>query len=197
MSEISWLERKWLNSWPHRLHIKRSVPAFLRACPEPFRGEVLEVGTGSGWTSRRIMDTFPQVELTATDVDESVMENLKEIDDLYGQRLKVQVADVSKLPFDRASFDIVIAVHLLRRLDDVPRAIRELVRVLRPGGLIGIADSVGSRLSWTRRIGPWEKDGLTKEMLATLLTEETELLVQHGQRNYYLWARKPYPVSPE
>lgn len=195
MSEIFWLERWWLNSWPHRFHIRRSVPVFLRSCPEPFRGEVLEVGAGNGWTSRRIMDTFPQVELTATDVDESVMESLKEIDELYGQRLNVQVADVSHLSFDRASFDIVIAVHLLRRLDDAPHAIQELVRVLRPGGLIGIADSMGSRLSWMRRFGPWKKNGLMKEELAELLTEETELLVQRGHKHYYLWARKPYPVS--
>jgi hypothetical protein len=58
-----------MNSWPHRWRLKATVPRFLRNCLEPFRGEVLEIGAGSGWTSRQILETFPQVELTATDID--------------------------------------------------------------------------------------------------------------------------------
>ena len=69
MTQLSSFESWWYGSWPHRLYLSRFVPRFLHACPEPFRGEVLEVGSGGGWSSRQILNTFPQVELTASDVN--------------------------------------------------------------------------------------------------------------------------------
>jgi len=176
MPQVSRIERWWLDSWPHRLHIRRYVPRLLRACPEPFRGEVLEVGSGSGWTSRRILETFPQVELTATDVDPATRRGFERLQERYGRRLNFRQADLLSLPFDRASFGIVLAIHVLHRVDDQREAIRQFLRVLRPGGLIGLS---GER---PRR-----------EVLEELLRDEgSEVVRSQGGIHYYLWARKTY-----
>jgi len=173
---VSRWQRWWLDAWPHRLHIRRFVPRFLRACPDPFRGEVLEVGSGSGWTSRRILETFPQVELTATDVDPGMSYAFERLQGKYGQRLKWRQADLLKLPFDRSSFDIVIGIHVLDSVDDVNGAVRQLLRVLRPGGIVGLS---GEGATW-----------LILEK--TLNDEGCEIVCSRGGVHYYLWARKPY-----
>lgn len=60
------------------------------------------------------------------------------------ERLPVtfQVADAEDLPFDNGSFDVVLSVFGVMFTPDQERAARELLRVCRPGGTIGLA-------SWT------------------------------------------------
>jgi demethylmenaquinone methyltransferase / 2-methoxy-6-polyprenyl-1,4-benzoquinol methylase len=49
-------------------------------------------------------------------------------------------ADALGLPFPDASFDIVVSAFVLRNLADIDRGLREMKRVLRPGGVIGILE---------------------------------------------------------
>ena len=179
MGTLSWFERWWLSAWPHRLHIRGCVPKFLAASPEPFRGEVLEVGAGAGWTSQQILETYPQVELTATDLDPRATTSFRHLQEKYGHRLKVREADILELPFDRASFDVVIAVHVMHHLADAESAIQQFLRILRPGGMIGIADE--ERRHHTRR-----------DIERALATEEAEIKVSEGNGHFMVWATKPY-----
>lgn len=193
MARPSAFEQWWLNAWPHRWHIRRSVPKFLHACPEPFRGQVLEVGAGSGWTSRSILETYPQVELTATDIDPRATRRFERLQGHYGQRLRVQQADSEHLPFDRASFDMVVAFYVLHHLDDVGRAIEQFMRVLRPGGLLGLADENQQYV-----IGPlrrlWQPaNQMTRHDIRELVSRESTIKVEEGDAHYYLWAQKSYP----
>lgn len=190
---LSKFERWWLGWWPHRLHIRYHVPKFLRLCPEAFRGEVLEIGAGHGWTSRRILDTFPQVELTAIDSDVVSTQSFSSLEKKYGQRLNVRQANAEELPFDRNSFDIVIAVHTMHHVRDAAVVIQQMLRVLRPGGLLGIADDAklqaAGPLQWL-----WRKQNPNgHENISALLAAEAEVLVDQGTKHYCLWARKPYP----
>lgn len=178
MTGLSRWQRAWLNSWPHRWHVRRFIPKFLKACPEPFRGEVLEVGAGSGWTSRRILETFPQVELSATDLDSRALGSLQRLKDHFGQRLKFQEANIYDLPYDRESFDIVIAVHVTHYLNDLEQAVKQMLRVLRKGGLLGISD---------------KHSLVTCQELTDLLEKNgAEVVVSKGREHFIIWVRKPY-----
>jgi ubiquinone/menaquinone biosynthesis C-methylase UbiE len=53
---------------------------------------------------------------------------------------RFDVADIYALPFPDASFDAAYANTVLQHLDDPPQALREMRRVLRPGGIVGIQD---------------------------------------------------------
>lgn len=55
--------------------------------------------------------------------------------------VRFEVGDVYALPYDGASFDAVFSHALLQHLADPAAAVREMHRVLRPGGVIGIADA--------------------------------------------------------
>ena len=198
MAKLSKFEQWWLNAWPHRLHVRRFVPKVLRACPDPFRGEVLEVGAGSGWSSRMILDTFPQVELTASDLDPKTKNKFERLRSKYGQRLIFKQANLMNLPFDRESYDIVLAMHVLHFSFDLRAAVRQFVRVLRPGGLLGIGDfnpkyhrGLLKRMFAASSL-PWRK------MMEDMLVEEgCEILVSQGELHYFIWARKPYPIKPK
>jgi len=50
--------------------------------------------------------------------------------------MRLVVSDITQLPFQDASFDVVITVHVLHLVDGWQQAVREALRVLRPGGLL-------------------------------------------------------------
>jgi ubiquinone/menaquinone biosynthesis C-methylase UbiE len=49
------------------------------------------------------------------------------------------VADVQDLPFRSAAFDVVVANYVLHHVPDTGRAVAEMARVLRPGGVAVVA----------------------------------------------------------
>lgn len=49
-------------------------------------------------------------------------------------------ADALMLPFGNASFDVVVSAFVLRNLSDIDRGLREMRRVLRPGGVMGFLE---------------------------------------------------------
>lgn len=49
-------------------------------------------------------------------------------------------ADALRLPFPEKTFDIVVSAFVLRNLADINQGLREMRRVLRPGGFLGILD---------------------------------------------------------
>jgi SAM-dependent methyltransferase len=190
MEKRSSIRTWWVNSFPHRLSIRRAVPKFLRQCPDPFRGEVLEVGAGQGWTSQEILETFPQVELTATDITPSSEDLFDELRREYGRRLRVREANVIKLPFDRDAFDVVIAINTISMLPPyaLKKAVQEMLRVTRPGGLIGISETIRFIRSGASR---------SRVLLEQILQDEQcEIVSIKGSRRYNMWVRKRYPIEP-
>lgn len=94
--------------------------------------DVLEVGCGDGNIWRENLDRIPPGwKLTLTDLSPGMVEAARAA---LGGRAEYMVADVQDLPFPDESFDAVIANHMLFHVDDRPRALAELARVLRPGG---------------------------------------------------------------
>lgn len=196
MSHVSGFEKWWLNSRLHRWHVRRQVPKFLKTCPEPVRGEVLEVGAGQGWTSRQILETFPQVELTATDIDGGAMGHFEQLQHKYGDRLRLKQADANHLPFDRNAFDMGIALYVMHHLDDLPAALRQMIRVTKPGGLIGVADEDMYSVVGLPRAASAKR--FTRPEVEQILRDEgCEILVAEGTMPYILWARVAYPVTPQ
>jgi ubiquinone/menaquinone biosynthesis C-methylase UbiE len=94
---------------------------------------VLEVGCGSGllWLSNR--HRIPAGwQITLTDFSPGMLKTAHE--QIGEERFVYQVTDVQALPFADASFDAVIANHMLYHVPDLPRALAEIRRVLKPDG---------------------------------------------------------------
>lgn len=123
--------------------------------------DVLEVGCGNGMIWRENLDRIPPGwRLTLTDLSPGMVETARGV---LGDRATYVATDVQELPFGDASFDAVIANHMLFHVEDRPRALGEIARVLRPGGQFR-ATTIG--LEHLRRLrelvppregGQWEK----------------------------------------
>lgn len=94
--------------------------------------DVLEVGCGNGLVWRENLERIPPGwRLTLTDLSAGMVDAAQAA---LGERGEYAVADVQELPFGDESFDAVIANHMLFHVEDRPRALGEIARVLRPGG---------------------------------------------------------------
>lgn len=104
---------------------------------------ILEVGAGPGTLWQENLDRVPPgCDITLTDFSAGMVEqahaNLRG-SDLY---FDIRRANAEALPFDDAAYDIVIAHYMLYHVPDIPRALREFRRVLRPGGRL-LAATIG------------------------------------------------------
>jgi len=94
--------------------------------------DVLEVGCGSGFASQLFAEAGANV--TAVDLTEWAVETTRARFAAFGLAGDVRQADAELLPFEDGSFDVVFSWGVIHHTTDMDRALRELVRVLRPGG---------------------------------------------------------------
>jgi SAM-dependent methyltransferase len=119
----------------------------------PWRGDerVLDVGCGRGLmligAAKRLTSGLAtgidiwQAEDLSGNRPEATLENAER--EGVRERVEVKTADMRKLPFDDATFDVVVscaAIHNLYDAGDRAQAIREIARVLKPGGRALIDD---------------------------------------------------------
>ena len=96
---------------------------------------LLDVASGTGDLALEIQDTCPMIDITATDFCAEMLQHASQ----RGMR-KTMVADALHLPFEDASFDVVTVAFGLRNMADYPAALKEMNRVLRPGGKLLVLD---------------------------------------------------------
>lgn len=94
---------------------------------------VLEVGGGPGWLWRENQERRP-AGLTVIVSDFSPGMAQTACAHLPEDSFRCAILDAQALPFPAASFDLVIANHMLYHVPDLPGAARELARVLKPAG---------------------------------------------------------------
>jgi len=104
--------------------------------------EVLEIGCGIGVGASHLARKYG-LKVMATDISEEMLQWARqrvEREGVTGQ-VEFQRADVLELPFEADRFDAVISESVLAFLEDKDRAIREMTRVLKPGGWLGLNET--------------------------------------------------------
>ena len=135
-----------------RYMLEPYISAFARF-EEGAGNDVLEIGTGMGADHLEWARHDPR-RLFGIDITAKAVELTEEKLRLFGFQPQVGVADAEDLPFEDATFDIVYSWGVLHHTPETERAIREVRRVLRPGGRASIMiyhhpSLVGSML-WAR-----------------------------------------------
>lgn len=102
---------------------------------------VLDLGCGTGnpsiLVSRIVGETGSVV---GVDLSENMLAVARKKADALGlSNIKFMAEDVTTLPFDNSSFDAVISRFCLMFLPDIPGAVNEISRVLKPGGYVAAA----------------------------------------------------------
>jgi SAM-dependent methyltransferase len=115
--------------------------------------DVLEIGVGMGADHLQWAQAGPS-SLTGVDLTKRALDLCGERLALHGCTSRLMRADAERLRFDDESFDIVYSWGVLHHTPDTRRAIREVHRVLRPGGVARVmvyhSRSVVGSLLWLR-----------------------------------------------
>ena len=112
----------------------RTIAADVAAAATP-GAKVLEVGCGPGHLSR-LLGVDHGLDVTGLDLDPAMVERARTNVGAApgGGNLRFISGDVAALPFDGASFDLVVSTFSLHHWADPGAGIGEIARVLRPGG---------------------------------------------------------------
>jgi ubiquinone/menaquinone biosynthesis C-methylase UbiE len=129
---------------------------------------ILEVACGTGRLSCFVRQQFPTARVTLTDLSPFYLEKARDNDEYWRSfrggatddqpvsAAQIVPANAEQLPFPDESFSIVSSVYLFHELPPAAQAAvaREMVRVLQPGGLICLTDSLqlGDRPSMDQRM---------------------------------------------
>lgn len=130
---------------------------------EEARGkDVLEVGVGMGSDHQALAEAGPR-SLHGIDLTERALEHTRQRFATFGLRSELATGNAESLAFPDGSFDFVYSWGVIHHSPDTPQAAREILRVLRPGGVARVMiyhrrSPVGWML-WTRyallRGRPW------------------------------------------
>ena len=92
--------------------------------------QVLDAGAGTGALSRELAAALPNIHPVLVDLSPAMLARAADLDDPRA------VASLEVLPFRDGQFDVVMCAWVIETVDDPRAAVTELLRVLRPGGLL-------------------------------------------------------------
>lgn len=126
---------KWSISYDERC-IRYARDRFVHVAGSenwPF-ARALELGSGTGFFLLNCMQAGIATHGVLTDISPGMVEVAQAQGRALGLDVVGRVADAEALPFPDGSFDLVVGHAVLHHLPDVEGALREVIRVLRPGG---------------------------------------------------------------
>ncbi len=100
---------------------------------------VLDVGCGTGAFVRRLVSLDQDISITGVDVSTGMLAEARRTTG-GAPNVRFVQASAEALPFPDASFDVVVSTSALHYVPDPALAVREMARVLRPGGRLALLD---------------------------------------------------------
>lgn len=164
----------------------------LAMCHVDEAAEVLEVGCGIGVGVANVARDHA-CRVVGIDRSEQMIEWAHRRAREHGveDRVELLVADATALPFEDGRFDATYAESVLAFVEDPALALREMVRVTRPGGHVGISESI-----WTRPPTP-EIEELARDLNAGVrpAAEWRSLCKEAGLRDVEVRLRRVDPAA--
>jgi SAM-dependent methyltransferase len=124
------------NQHPYDRHVGRYGLPLARGLID-FAGispgqRVLDVGCGTGQLTMKLAELVGGEDVAAVDLAEAALEVCR----ARVPKADVRVASAEDLPFGNDEFDAALAQLVVNLVDDPPRAVREMARVVRPRGVV-------------------------------------------------------------
>jgi ubiquinone/menaquinone biosynthesis C-methylase UbiE len=167
LAGVFWWQRTHPSAFPYsgRALLELTHPFItrsrLREVLEPRPGErILEIGPGTGYYSVPVAEWVgPEGRLSLLDVQQEYLDHAKSGASARGlENVEAVLGDARDLPFPDATFDAAFLVTVLGEVPDQDAALRELNRVVKPGGRVVFGETpldphVVTLPSLTRRAG--------------------------------------------
>jgi SAM-dependent methyltransferase len=153
--EAGTYDEKWSISYDERC-ITYAADRFRYAAGDagwPYE-RALELGCGTGFFLLNLMQAGVAARGSVTDLSPGMVQAALRNADHLGLDVDGRMADAERIPYDDATFDLVVGHAVLHHIPDVELALREVLRVLKPGGrfvFAGEPTRIGDR--YARRLG--------------------------------------------
>src|ERR1041385_8664972 len=131
MFSVSAGYERFMGRWSRQL-----APAYIAFAGISNGDRVLDVGTGIGSLALTIEATLPKSELVGVDPSEAFIAHAQQ--NAQSGRARFQVGDGQALEFRDASFDAAMALLVMNFIPDHHKAVSEMGRVTRPGGVMSV-----------------------------------------------------------
>lgn len=173
------VEKLFVNSPGHGDSVARQAETLLGKVEAPAAGTYLDVGCGLGAAARRIAQSRP-LSVVGIDVDPRQIAGARQAGVL--PNLEFLVMDAAELRFRGAAFDVVASSKTTHHVPNFRQALREMIRVLKPGGYLIYTDLTFP--AWAARIGsrllPWA--GFPCERALDAVADQHELAESYRSR---------------
>ncbi|KAA2259586.1 class I SAM-dependent methyltransferase [Solihabitans fulvus] len=132
--EASTYDEKWSISYDERC-ITYAVDRFRLAAGDvgPYE-HALELGSGTGFFLLNLMQGGVASKGSVTDLSPGMVQAALRNAEHLGLDVDGRVADAERIPYEDNTFDLVVGHAVLHHIPDVSAAMREVLRVLKPGG---------------------------------------------------------------
>lgn len=115
-------------------------------------GRILEVGVGTG---KNLRFHPAAAEITAIDFSPGMLLQARRRAEKLGSKARLEIGDVQRLPYEDQTFDAAVATFVFCSVPDPIRGLREVRRVLKPGGRLLMVEHVLSEFPGLRRVMRW------------------------------------------
>lgn len=147
--KTNWVEKLFLNNFVWAFTQRHLIiPIWSESLELGAEDVVLEIGCGRGAGSVMILEEYGPGRVDALDLDEEMLVKAREfIPKAYGDRIHLMLGDVKNINAADNSYDAVFDFFTLVHVEDWEAGLREVARVLKPGGFFAFGELYGSTLN--------------------------------------------------
>lgn len=136
----------------------RKMKAFSDILPMLQGKNILDVGCGLGTLTIKIASAKPDALVHGIDLLDSIIDQCRFNARIEGVgNTKFVAASAYELPFEEGFFDMVTCFFMLHHLDDIPRALQDIRRILKPGGEVFAVEPIDHFHDVQRNPEDWKK----------------------------------------
>ncbi len=123
---------------PSYLSMMQEIATWRKQHPHPF--DALDIGCGTATLASMILSTNWPATVTAMDFSPAMCVEAAKKNNFQDRRGAAIAGDSENLPFSDASFDVVTCANSFHHYPDQQAVVRQMRRVLRPGGILIVVD---------------------------------------------------------
>lgn len=123
---------RFMGRWSRRL-----APLLVKFASVDAGDQILDVGSGTGALAFALAEAIPSVRVTGVDPSSAYVRYAQAR--TPGERVRFSVGDAQALELPDASVDKTLSLLVMNFIPDAGKALREMIRVTRPGGVVAAA----------------------------------------------------------
>ncbi|KQY90644.1 methyltransferase [Pelomonas sp. Root1444] len=185
----------FLSTATWRVHVLgRALSDLQRMAPDaPRGGVVLDIGTGQGHSLPELAARFAPAQIHALDPEPDFEARCADMAKACPVPVTLHAAHAERIPLPDASVDMVLCHQTLHHIVDQAAALAEVARVLKPGGLLLLAESTRAYIhSWIIRLlfrHPMHVQRTAEEFIALVRDAGLQVDADRISTPYLWWSR--------